>query len=170
MDRIAAAVERLDDLVAHRPGFGTGTASATSELTNGLACRTTEAAWVTMTDLPRAFGGGATAPTPSALIRAALGSCMVMSYRLRAARHGVAFDSVRITVETDSELSGLLACDAGPPPGFTGVRYHVEVESPSASEDIERVIDEGDRLSPVLDVFTRATAAERTLSIQRRRA
>ena len=55
-----------------------------------------------------ALGGDGSAPSPSVLVRAALGSCMAMTYRLRAARAGVELTSVRVTVETDSELAGML--------------------------------------------------------------
>ena len=57
-----------------------------------------------------------------------------MCYQLRAAEHGVELTSVRVTVETDSELRGMLQCDAAAPPGFTEIRYHVEVESPARRE------------------------------------
>ena len=50
----------------------------------------------------------------------------------------------------------MLLCDAAAPPGFTEIRYHVEIESPARPSDVERIVDHADRLSPVLDVLTRA--------------
>jgi hypothetical protein len=91
---------------------------------------------------------------------------MAMSYRLRAAKHGIELTSILVTVEADSEIAGMLSCDALAPPGFTEIRYHVEIESPATPDDVNRVIDEGDRLSPLLDVFTRANTMRRTTSIR----
>ena len=88
-----------------------------------------------------------------------------MTYRLRAARHGVDLTPVRVSVEADSELAGMLLCDAAAPPGYTEVRYHVEVESPDDPARVRAILDEGDRLSPLLDVFvasSRRTAPPRS--------
>ena len=43
-------------------------------LTDGLRCTTEEGPWRIDADLPDRLGGDATAPTPSVLLRAALGS------------------------------------------------------------------------------------------------
>ena len=91
---------------------------------------------------------------------------MAMSYRLRAARHGIALTAITVTVETDSELVGMLSCVRDVPAGFTAVRYHVEVESPAPTEVVERLLDEADRLSPILDVFVRANDVNRTVEIR----
>jgi uncharacterized OsmC-like protein len=132
----------------------------------GLRCVTDEGGdWCIATDLSPALGGTESAPNPGALVRAALGSCMAMSYRLRAAKHGIELTSVRVTVETDYELEGMLSCESAAPPGFGAVRYHVEIESPAGSDEVRAVLDEGDRLSPILDVFVRANEVSRTVSI-----
>ena len=166
MSTIATAIERLEAAVDRRSDFGAGTSRSVTTSTDGLRCTTQEGPWSTDTDLPRALGGSGSAATPSVLLRAALGSCMAMSYRLRAAKHGVELTSIRITVEADSELSGMLSCDAPAPAGFTEIRYDVEIESPATPDEVNRVIDEGDRLSPLLDVFTRANTMRRTTSIR----
>jgi uncharacterized OsmC-like protein len=166
LDDIGKTLERLEAAVARRPGFGVGTSHSVTTLGEGLQCSTVEGAWTIETDLLPALGGGGSAPTPNVLLRAALGSCMAMSYRLRAARRGVEFTSVRVSVEADSELAGMLGCDAAVPPGYTEVRYHVEVESPDDPARVLAVLDEGDRLSPVLDVLSRAVTIRRTAEIQ----
>ena len=89
-----------------------------------------------------------------------------MIHRLCAAKHGIELTSVTVTIEADSAIAGMLLPDADAPPGYSEVRYHVEVESPASPEDVERVIDEGDRLSPLLDVNTRTNTMRRTLSIR----
>lgn len=166
MGAIGEAIERLESAVERRPGFGVGTSRSETRWIGALGCTTHEGEWRIEADLPAALGGGGSAPSPSVLLRAAFGSCMAMSYRLRAARHGVELTSVRVTVETDSELAGMLSCDAVAPPGFTELRYHVDIESPADADAVARVVDEGDRLSPLLDVLARANVVRRTTSIR----
>ena len=167
MGTIDEAIERLEQAVARRPGFGVGTARSVTTADAGLRCVTVDGDRAIATDLSPAFGGTASAPSPGELVRAALGSCMAMSYRLRAAKHGIEITSVSVTVETDHELAGMLSCDSAAPPGFTAVRYHVDIESPASSDDVTAILDEADELSPILDVFVRANEVARTVAINK---
>ena len=135
---------------------------------DGLRCSTEAGAWTIETDLHPALGGDGSAPSPSVLLSAALGACLAMGYQMRAAEEGIELTSVRVTVETDSELRGMLLCDAAVPPGFTDIRYRVELESPARTTDLERMADLADRLSPVLDALTRANRVQRTIAINER--
>lgn len=164
--RIGPALQRLHDTVARRPGWGRSTAQAVATLGDGLRCRSVERSAVLESDLPAAFGGDASAPTPTELVRAGLANCLVLGYRLRAAELGVELTSVRVTVESESDLRGMLDPSSGVPAGFTGLRYHVEIESPAPASEIHRLVELGDRLSPVLDMLTRPQAVERTVSIR----
>jgi uncharacterized OsmC-like protein len=166
VNTIANAIERLEVAFERRSGFGVGTNRSVTTVTDGLRCSTEEGSWKTDSDLGAALGGDGAAPTPGVLLRAALGSCMAMMYRLRAAKHGVELASIRVTVEADFELAGMLLVDAPAPAGFTEVRCHVEIDSAASPQVIERILDEGDRLSPLLDVFSRANAVLRTTSIR----
>jgi uncharacterized OsmC-like protein len=159
-ERIATAVRRLEDAVGHRPGFGHSTSTSTTTLVNDLRCVTREGEHRIETDLTAALGGHASGPTPSVLLRAALGSCLAMGYRLRAARHGVPVAAIRVAVETDSAIAGMLDPGSAFPPGFIEVRYRVEIDS-SAAGPVEPLIDEADRLSPVLDALTRVNRVTR---------
>lgn len=162
--RIGAALTRLESALARRPGFGRTSNTSTTENLVGLRCRTDENDHRIETDLPPALGGTATGPTPSTLLRAALGSCLAMSYRLRAARHGVELGAIRVTVETDSALAGMLLTDSTVPPGFLEIRYHAEIEAGAPASEIEQLVAEADRLSPVLDAV-RASRLSPSLSI-----
>jgi uncharacterized OsmC-like protein len=166
VQHIGSAIERLGAAVERRPGLGLRTYRSVTTSTDGLRCCTEEGDWRTVTDLPAGLGGDASAPSPGVLLRAALGSCMAMSYRLRAARHGVELTAVRVTVDADSDTAGMLSCDASAPPGYTEIRYHVEVDSPAPADDVMQILDEGDRLSPLLDVVARTNSVRRTTSIR----
>jgi uncharacterized OsmC-like protein len=158
-------IRRLEEAVAVRPEFGVANVCAVTTLVDPVRCTTDDGAWCVDTDLPEGLGGSSSAPTPIALVRAALGSCMAMSYRLRAARHGVPVRSIRVTVETEGALAGMLDATSVEPPGFRSIRYHVDIESPAPHADVMRIIDEGDALSPVLDVLTTAMAVHRTVAV-----
>jgi uncharacterized OsmC-like protein len=168
VQRIAEALERLNGTLGRRSDFGHHTGSSVTTLVEGLRCETVSGRWTVASDLGPAFGGEGSAPTPSALLSAALGACLAMGYQLRAAETEIELTSVRVTVDTDSELRGMLQRDAAVPPGFTEIRYRVELESPARRSDIERIVDLADRLSPVLDALTRGNRVRRTVSINER--
>ena len=163
---VATALARLHAATG-RAGFGRATRTSESTLVGPLRCTSREGAMVIESDLPAALGGGASAPSPAMLVRAALGACLAMGYRLRAAELGVELTAVRVTVHAESELRGMLDPGADVPPGFTDLRYHVAIESSAPQPDVERVVELADRLSPVLDMLTRAHTIEHTVSIER---
>lgn len=156
IDRIRSAVTRLEDGVRRRPGLGRSTAVSTTTLVGGLRTVTSEGGHEMAADLGPGLGGDDTGPTPSALLRAALGSCLAMGYRLRAARHGIPVRSIRVEVETDSAIGGMLDPGSAFPPGCIELRYRVAIESPLPADVVEQLIDDADRLSPVLDTLSRA--------------
>ncbi len=157
---IGAALERLTKVVEARPAFGLDTAQSVTTVVDGLQCVSEEGSWRLETDLPDSMGGTETAPTPGVLGRAALGSCMAMGYVMRAAVLGVPVTSLRVEVEADFDIQGMLVLDAEAPPGYTEIRVHVEIESSAAEADIRQVLDEGARLDPYLDVFSRAQSVK----------
>ena len=168
MQRIADALQRLNGTLTRRPGFGHYTGSSVTTLVDGLRCSTEAGEWTISSDLRPGMGGEGSAPTPTVLLSSALGACLAMGYQLRAAEQGIELTSVRVTVETESELCGMLQCDAVAPPGFIEIRYRVELESPAPRGDVERIVHLADRLSPVLDTLTRANRVQRTVTINER--
>lgn len=165
-DPVAGALARLEDLLQRRPGFGRGTNTSVTTVGEGLRCSSAEGPWQLEADMSEAFGGAAAAPSPGVLLRAALGSCIAMMYRLRAAKHGLELTSVRVTVETDSALAGMLDLASPEPPGWTEFRYHVEIDSPAPADRVQHLLDEGDQLSPMLDALARANHLVRTTDIR----
>jgi uncharacterized OsmC-like protein len=166
---IQRSLVRLEAAVADRPGFGHVTQSSTTRCTTGLVCETSEGGHLVHTDLARAFGGRDSAPSPGAMMRAALGSCLAMGYRLRAARYEVPLDEIVVTVDSSSVLAGMLDPGAGHPPGFTGVHVDVRVTGPAPADDIRSLIGEADRLSPMVDVVQRAIPVRHSVHTNGRR-
>lgn len=163
--RIADALGRLRGALAERPALGRAARNTSiCELGDDTLVTVRERDFTLTADIGHALGGGAAALSPSGLLRAALGTCLALGYRLHAAEAGVPLHAVRVTVESESDVRGMLDPDADAPPGFTALRYHVEIDSPAHPDDVARVVDLGDRLSPVLDLLTRPVAALRTVS------
>ena len=163
-ERIAASLQRLRETVRARPTVGRRTARSVVTLGDGLRCVSTVQSWDVACDLPPALGGERTAPTPSQLVQAALGACLAMCYQLRAAELDVELTSVTVTVESDSDVSGLLSLRSESA-GFAGLRYHVDIESPADPATVAALVDSADRRSPVLADLTRPLAIDRTVSV-----
>ncbi|MEZ5247603.1 MAG: OsmC family protein [Acidimicrobiales bacterium] len=163
--RIAEALDRLEAVTVKRPTFGLDTERSVSTVTNGLRCISEEGPWRFETDLPDTMGGEGSGPSPGVLGRAALGSCLAMGYQMRAARLGVPVVSVRVEIEADYDVAGMLSPAAEARPGYSEVRYHVHIESDADEADIIQLLDEADRLSPYRDVFGALTPLLRTVSI-----
>lgn len=163
---IAAALRRLSAAV-RRPGFGRARTTSTSIMLGRLRCRSEIRGAVIDCDLPAALGGEASAPSPTTLVQAALGACLAIGYRLRAAELGVELARVHVVVESESAVRGMLDPDADVPPGFTALAYRVEIDSAAPEADVQRVVDLADDLSPVLDMLTRPHHLDRTVTIRR---
>lgn len=162
---IRKAIERLESRIDRNPAFGRGTQTSTTTLCEGLRCCTMEGPWQIATDLPVALGGDHEAPSPATLARAALGSCLAMMYAMRAARHGVAISSIRVTVESDTALEGMIVNGSDSSAGWEAIHCHVDVVGNADADQIMSVLDEADAMSPMLDLFQRANAVARTVAI-----
>lgn len=159
-DDIRTAFERAAKTVSLRPSRGHATRLSKTRLRQGLACEVEEGHWKVSTDMPTGVGGGASAPTPGVLGRAAFGSCLAVCYALYAAKLGVPITSLEVDVEADYDDGALLGVSDNPA-GYFEVRYTVRIESPAPVADVRRVLDEGDAHSPYLDVFRRAQPCRR---------
>lgn len=165
-DAIGVALDRLENATTKRPSLGIGTERSITTITDGLRCTSEEGAFRFETDLPDSMGGDGSGPSPGVLGRAALGSCLAMGYRMRAARLGVELTSLSVEIEADFDVVGMLSLESAARPGYSEVRYHVSVESSAPEADVLRVLDEGDVLSPYRDVFSDRTPMKRTVSIR----
>jgi hypothetical protein len=76
---------------------------------------------------------------------------------MRAAKLGVALGSLEVTVETDSDLRGILGLDESVSAGHGPVRIKVKIGAPTASPDVLReIVAWSDRHSPVTCTLRRA--------------
>ena len=110
-------------------------------------------------------GGNNAGPNPGILGRAALASCLAICYAQWGARLGVPIDALDVVVETDYDSRGELGVAEDVPPGYSQVRYRVDITSPAEEADVRRLIDTADKYSPYRDVFARAHDVRRELVI-----
>lgn len=147
-----------------KPSLGSGTGISKTRIVNGLSCETREGDWLFKTDMPEQVGGFASASTPGALGRAALGSCLAIAYMMWASKLDVIIDSLEVEIKAEYDDGGLFdTSDA--PPGYSEVRYLVRINSPASPAEIENVLNLGDKHSPYLDVFKRAQSCVRQVEL-----
>ena len=161
---IRSAFERNARIVTTRPAVAQKTYVTRVHIRDGLTCDIEEGPWTLTADLSATAGGNAAGPTPGTLARAALGSCLAMSYVMWAAQLNVPLHQVAVEVQADTDLRGMYGAD-DVPAGYSAVRYVVSVRSPAAPEAILRVLDIAEAHSPYVDVFRRPQVLQRHLHI-----
>ena len=163
-EKIKQAIERSIKALSLKPSHGQGTGISKTRIKNGLTCEIQEGNWKFFADMPESVGGNATAPTPGVYGRAALGSCLAIGYMMQAAKMGIPIDSLEVEVQADYDDGALLGT-VNTDPGYSEVRYTITIESNAAQDDIMKLLDEADKHSPYLDVFTRGQNCKRMLHI-----
>jgi uncharacterized OsmC-like protein len=121
--------------------------------------------WSVVTDMPKALGGGASAPSPGWLLRAAQAACDATMIALRAAQEGVALTTLEVTVDSESDDRGLVGVDDTVPAGPLTSRTRVRIAAPGAlPERLQAIVRWGDAHSPVADAVGRAVP--RTVEVE----
>jgi len=121
--------------------------------------------WSVVTDMPQALGGGASAPSPGWLLRAAQAACNATMIVLRAAQEGVALTTLEVTVDSESDDRGLVGVDDAIPAGPLSSRTHVRIGAAGVPpERLRAIVQWGDAHSPVADAVGRAVP--RTVEVE----
>lgn len=163
-DDIKSKFIRTQKALTLKPSKGIGTGVSKTRIVNGLSCETREGDWFFKADMPKQVGGFASASSPGALGRAALGSCLAIGYMMWASKLDVIIDSLEVEIKADYDDGGLFATSDAPP-GYLEVQYIVKIKSPASLAEIENVLDLGDKHSPYLDVFARAQSCIRQVEL-----
>lgn len=158
------AYDRVRTLVRKKPEIGRKTVSTKVRLIEGTTCEVVHKEWTFKVDIGEAEGGNNAGPGPGLLQRGALGSCLAIGYVQQAAVMGVPIDNIEVEVQADKDLQGRFGLNDSPP-GSQAIRYNIMIESPAKEDEIHKVIDEADRLSPILDDIKRAIPVSRDINI-----
>src|ERR671925_147776 len=157
MESMSRAIATPSDHLAEHPEAGSGTdAAATAVREEGLRFRVEGPQGEVITDMSKTVGGGATAPTPGWLLRAALASCDATAVAMDAAREGVELTYLTVTVESESDFRGVLGVDDSIDPGPSAVRVRIQLAGANATEDqLREIAERAKSRSPVQDVIVR---------------
>ncbi|MGH2805669.1 MAG: OsmC family protein [Actinomycetota bacterium] len=157
-EQIRDAISGACDFLAANPSKARYTDSpVTARLVDDLRCEVETPSGLLTTDMPSAVGGGAAAPTPGWMMRAALASCDATLISMRAAQQGIKLVDLEVTVDSESDDRGLLGVDEDVPAGPLSTRVRVKVNAPGASEaELRELVEWADKHSPVGDAIRRA--------------
>lgn len=167
-ERIRNVFERNRKALSLKPAIGQGTAATRVCVKQGLTCEVEEGPWKLTVDMSSKHGGSSSGPNPGVLGRAALGSCLAMSYARWAAVLGVEITGLEVEIQADYDARGeygvgdVLA-------GYGEVRYVVRIESDAPEMEIARVLDAGEEHTPYLDVFRHPQRVRRIVQIEKTR-
>ena len=167
--RIRTAFERDAKALSLKPSIGLGTAVTRVRLLDGYACEIEDGEWSFRADMSEKSGGTATGPNPGVFGRAALGSCLTMTYAAYAAKHGMPLSGLEVEVQGDYDARGFHNID-DVEPGYVQVRYVVTVESDAAEDDIMRWLDEADAHCDFLFVFAKPQNVRRDVRVVSQRS
>jgi uncharacterized OsmC-like protein len=113
------------------------------------------------TDMPRAIGGGDSAPSPGWLFRAAIASCVASLVGIRAAVLEIPLDAVEVEVDSESDDRGILGLDDAIPAGPLSVRILVTVRARGrATADLDELANWAVDHCPVAEGLRRAIPVE----------
>jgi uncharacterized OsmC-like protein len=135
---------------------------ATAVMIEGLRCRAEGPGGAAIvSDMPRAVGGGDSAPRPGWFMRAALATCDATVIAMRAAQLGITLDRLEVTVESESDPRGLLGIDDAVAAGPSRMRTRVVIAAAGVPpEQLREIVAWADRHSPVGDALRRAIPVE----------
>jgi uncharacterized OsmC-like protein len=158
VESIRNAIETASGHLSEHPDAATGTdAAATAVLDDGLRFRVEGPKGQVTSDMSESVGGGATAPTPAWLQRAALASCDATLVAMEAARDGIELTDLTVTVDSETDFRGILGVDDTIRPGPLAVRVRIELAAANATEDqLREVVQRAESRSPVRDALERA--------------
>jgi uncharacterized OsmC-like protein len=162
MESIRNALEETSGYLAKHPEAAAGTdAVATAVREKGLRFRVEGPNGSVSSDMTKAVGGDASAPSPGWLLRAALASCDATLVAMEAARDGIDLTGLEVSVESDSDFRGVLGVDDSAQPGPLAVRVRIQLTSSDATEDqLREIVERAEKHSPVRDALARALRME----------
>jgi uncharacterized OsmC-like protein len=156
MERIAAAVHRVESILKRRPEAGLhADAPAVARWQGGTRVISSHPNGASVaTDLPSELGGTGDEVTPGWLWRAALSSCLATRIVVAAAVEGIALTSVEVQATSRSDLRGLLGIKTGsgaaPSAGPSEVQLDVRICAPEVShERLQALVAHSQACSPV---------------------
>ena len=150
-----SAVEGLVNAVKSDLAKGQTKWSAVTTWKGGFDCESKIRNHTVHMNEPNALGGTDTAPNMVENVLAAYGSCLTVGYSLNAALRGIKIKDLKVEVEGDLDLAGFFGLSETVPPGFTGVRAKVHLDSDASPEAVQALHAHVLKTSPVGCILTK---------------
>ena len=117
-------------------------------------------------DMPKGLGGGATAPSPGWMMRAALANCEAVMIALRAAQLGIHLDTLEVRVDSLSDDRGMLGMDDSKPAGPLNMKVGIRIGANGVSEEkLHEIIEWAEIHSPVGEPLNRVMPVEYAVEV-----
>jgi uncharacterized OsmC-like protein len=164
---VREAIERLSTSIRAEPAKAKSkNTPATARLTEGLKFDVTGPNQErVVTDMPFPMGGGASAPNPAWFLRAGMASCAATVIAIRAARLGIALTALEVTVESDSDLRGILGLDEKVSAGLNPMRTKVRIGGNAEPQTLRALVEWADAHSPVGCTIKNAAACSLDIEV-----
>jgi uncharacterized OsmC-like protein len=107
--------------------------------------------FIIQSDEPAVLLGEDAAPNSVVSLLHSLASCLSVTIVFNAAARGIPIDKLSITMEGELDLHGFLGLSKEVRPGFQDVRVTVDLRSEAPREDIENLLRDSQKRSPILD-------------------
>lgn len=163
-DALAERLPTLLDRLAAEPQRAVRSYSAHTELGTGLRCEVSTGDHSFVIDERPSIGGTHEGSSPIEAVLGVLAACQAITYRVWAAKLGVALDHVSVTVDGDIDLNGFFGLNDEARAGFTAIRVNVELRGPETHKRYRELADEADRHCPVYDLMANGVPVSRELT------
>ena len=106
-------------------------------------------------DEPPTLLGEDTAPNPSEVVLAALGSCISVGIHVNATMRGITLTKLELDLEGDINITGVWGIGdlAEKRLGFTDIRVKVNLEGDASREELEELVAHSNFWSPVANTL-----------------
>jgi uncharacterized OsmC-like protein len=141
---------RKASAMTRRPSFARGYGQARIRLGDGFRCEVEHEDRMVHVDQPESEGGAGSGPHPGQLMRASLGACLAMGYRIWGARLDVPIDGVEMEIICEYDARGQMGVSPEVPIGWQRILFDVLIASPATEDAVRQVVERADRLSPML--------------------
>jgi len=147
--------ERKSAAISRRPHFAQSIGHASVRFVGDLACEVAHDERALRVDLPPEEGGAGVGPYPGELMRASLGACLAMGYKIWSARLGIPIDDATVEVTCEYDARGQLGLDPTVSIGWQRIAFDITVTTRAPEADVLRLVEHADRMSPMLANISR---------------
>lgn len=166
--KIQESLQRVIELYTQNPDKAVGAdKEAVAIIEEGLRARAKGPdGQMLISDMPKGLGGGATAPSPGWMMRAALANCEAITIALHAAQLGIELKTLEVRVDSTSDDRGLLGMDDSIPAGPLSIKVSIRIGAKGvSSERLRKIVEYAETHSPVGEPLTRVMPTEYSVNI-----